>query len=528
MAANNPQENPLGSPLVHIKMCEFHDSPTDIICEYCDKFNCVKCAKTDHKDHNWKTLPTAATERRRNLPELFRKSKERDIPRVEEKIEMISERIIENKELCDTEIRKLQRHYDEMISRLKRENGIVEAVKFMEDNNVTMSDYSLIDNHRELTQLQPTLDVDLNDCKHSVRYSKGEINDEVLHSLSGKTLYLNDISLTEENSFNYGDRRITLLRASNEDESYIRQSESICTEYINTKSAIKDEFKISPSDMCVTKSRDVYFNDFKNKTISSLSPSGAISIVISTDLLEACGICESLAGGLLVTLSDIKSNYFQLESHSRRLLRHITLTGDVIKEYEYQEDGQTRLFTWPTRVTQNSNCDISVVNGTSSTMGNLVIIFPTSRIRSVYHIQNLSEDFKPTDVVCDSLCNILVTDLYNKRIHLLCPDGLFLKFLLTKNETYHPFRLSLYKSTLVIGKDPKRPLGICQSMDGRLLITLINKALGVYNSDIWRIDVIHEYNYQMDSQTRLFTFPNIITQNHRTVEVIFMLSTVQE
>lgn len=35
----------------------------------------------------------------------------------------------------------------------------------------------------------------------------------------------------------------------------------------------------------------------------------------------------------------------QPDSHSRRLVRQVTLNGDVIRGNEYQEDGQSKLFT---------------------------------------------------------------------------------------------------------------------------------------------------------------------------------------
>jgi hypothetical protein len=59
--------------------------------------------------------------------------------------------------------------------------------------------------------------------------------------------------------------------------------------------------------------------------------------------------------------------------------------------------------------------------------------------------------FCPTDVYGDSRCIILVTDLFNHRVHLLSPDVEFLKYLLTENEVLVPFALSLYGSTLWVG-----------------------------------------------------------------------------
>ncbi|XP_061185015.1 uncharacterized protein LOC133193031 [Saccostrea echinata] len=189
--------------------------------------------------------------------------------------------------------------------------------------------------------------------------------------------------------------------------------------------AKKHRFSISSpiNDMCVTDTGDVYFTDYFNKSISCLSPSRSVSTVNSTDPLEPWGICQSVDGGLLVTLSSKESDPFKLQLHSRRLVRHITVTCDVIQEYEYQEDDQTRLFTYPYRITQNGYSDICLVNSTSLTTGDLVIMSPSVLMKFVYLGQNLTKKFSPTDVVCDSLCNFLVTDLLNKQIHLLSPEG---------------------------------------------------------------------------------------------------------
>ena len=58
----------LGTPQEHALICEKHDfMPIDVTCEYCEKFICSKCAKEDHKDHDWDTISTAATLRTRGL-----------------------------------------------------------------------------------------------------------------------------------------------------------------------------------------------------------------------------------------------------------------------------------------------------------------------------------------------------------------------------------------------------------------------------------------------------------------------------
>ncbi|XP_062577175.1 uncharacterized protein LOC134239043 [Saccostrea cucullata] len=480
MAARNPKY-PLGSPQEHIKICESHDLPIDMICEDCDEFICGKCAKTDHKDHEWSTITTAATQRRRDLLRFLTKIREGDLSGIDEKIEKVSQQILGNKELCDSETEKLHKHVDEIIVKLneirknieqrlrdnleeknkklnsvkseldKKKKKMEEMVEYMEDNKSSMSDYGLIDNHRELTKILSAQDANFSNFNYSMRYSKGEISDEVLKKMIGKTLDLDDFSLTETNSFKYEDNIIHSLEALCEDSCYIGDVKSPYIEKVNKDGEKKHKYNIDPNDMCVADTGDVYFTVSISKSISHLSPSGSVSTVTSTDPLGPVGICQSVDGGLLVTLRDRESDLYKLESHSRRLVRYITVTGDVIHEYEYQEDGHTRLFTGPYRVTQNSNSDICVVNRTSNIRGELVIMSPSGRMKSVYRGQNLAENFTPLDVVCDSRCNILVTDYNNKQIHLLSPDGEFLKFLLTENEVNLPVRLSLYKSTLWVG-----------------------------------------------------------------------------
>jgi hypothetical protein len=261
----------------------------------------------------------------------------------------------------------------------------------------------------------------------------------------GKTLDLEDIGATETNSFQYSDEVVYILSASSENEGYAQAVESDYFEHITKQGDRKQKYNVDVSGICVTDIGDIYVTDSENEAVVCLSPSRSASTVVSTYPWEPLGICQSLDGGLLVTLGDEESDT------ATGLLRHMTLTGDVIRDYEYQEDGQTKLFTEPVRVKQNGNSDICVVNTTSDDKGNLMILSCPGHLKSVYHGQNLNEDFFPSDVACDSRCNILVTDLSNHRVHLLSPDGEFLKCLLTEDEVLAPFALSLYGSTLWVG-----------------------------------------------------------------------------
>lgn len=99
------------------------------------------------------------------------------------------------------------------------------------------------------------------------------------------------------------------------------------------------------------------------------------------------------------------------------------------------------------------------MNWTSGDTSELVILTFSGALRSVYRGQDPTKICLLSDVVCDSHCNILVSDVTYSSIHLLGPDGEFMKFLLTEKEVQHPMSVALYKSTLWVG-----------DIDGRLSV----------------------------------------------------------
>uniref|UniRef100_A0A8W8IXK2 Uncharacterized protein n=1 Tax=Magallana gigas TaxID=29159 RepID=A0A8W8IXK2_MAGGI len=119
-----------------------------------------------------------------------------------------------------------------------------------------------------------------------------------------------DFTITETESFQYGDNEIVIMEAFNKDTCFMSKMNSGCSDQVNKRNEKGER------------------------------------------------ICQSTDGGLLLSLSDTESEKYQPDSSSRRLVRHVTLTGDVIREYEFQEDGQTRLFNIPRTIKQNANTDI--------------------------------------------------------------------------------------------------------------------------------------------------------------------------
>lgn len=124
--------------------------------------------------------------------------------------------------------------------------------------------------------------------------------------MMGQTFNLDEITVNETHSFQYGDQPIVAMEAINEDTCFVRGFKSGNIQQVNRGSENGMKINVKANDVCVTDNGDVYATDYKNKSIVRLSPSGSVSTVFSTAPLKPGGICQSTEGGLLVTLRDTR------------------------------------------------------------------------------------------------------------------------------------------------------------------------------------------------------------------------------
>uniref|UniRef100_K1RF12 Uncharacterized protein n=1 Tax=Magallana gigas TaxID=29159 RepID=K1RF12_MAGGI len=458
----------------------------DMTCEDCDEFICSQCAKTDHKDHNWKTIPTAGSQRRRGLKKTLGKVKEQDVKELDKMIQQAAKQMEDNQNCFESELYKLRKHFDMIVSKLdeikknyentlrekleskntsvsegrlnleENKKQIMDVVEFLEEKHSTMSDFSLIDNLRDLKTLLSIRDSANMIFGYPLRYKQNSIREELLESMMGEVVDLNEITVTEADSFHIENKPIEVLEGIDETMFVSMQAGDI--KIRNKISHLNVNVSTKANDACLTDTGDVFFTEFTNKSINyfSMYKYNSASLSFSTAPSIPYGICQATLDkelALLVTLKDDESERYQLNSRSRRLVRHVTLTGDIIREYEYQEDGQTRLFTLPVRVRQNGNTDICVINKTNESSSELVILSSSGCLKVVYRGHTVVENCVFSDIACDLRSNIILSDMKNGHIHLLGSDGGFVKFLLTQDEIRHPSSMSLSNSTLWIGNN---------------------------------------------------------------------------
>lgn len=75
----------------------------------------------------------------------------------------------------------------------------------------------MIDNLSDLTNLLSNKDNDFEKVNLSVRYRKGDISEGLLESMMGQCFDLNDIAVSETDSFHYQDELNLAMEAINED-----------------------------------------------------------------------------------------------------------------------------------------------------------------------------------------------------------------------------------------------------------------------------------------------------------------------
>lgn len=124
-----------------------------------------------------------------------------------------------------------------------------------------------------------------------------------------------------------------------DDTCFLSNVYYVSVEQVNKSGKKGMALSMNINDVCVTDKKVIYISDLISKSVVKLSQTGSVSTVFSTDPLKPVGVCQALDDQLLVTLSDTESQYYNFDSRNKRLVRHVTLTGDVIIEYMYQDKG---------------------------------------------------------------------------------------------------------------------------------------------------------------------------------------------
>ena len=232
--------------------------------------------------------------------------------------------------------------------------------------------------------------------------------------------------LSDEKIWTSGDKNIMNL--------YNLQGEVI--KYVQTKSGN------TPKDIAVTRSRDLVYTDYNDSSINLVIGKQIQKLITLRGWRPRyLHVCSTSSGDLLVIMN----------SDDRKQTKVVRYSGSTEKQSIQWDDHGKPLYSSSEiqYLSENKNSDICVADCVACA---IVVVSAAGNFRFRYTgpPSTPQKSFNPYGITTDSQGNILVSDYWNNRIHIINGDGHFLRFI-------HNF-------------DLKRPYGLCVDSQDNLFL----------------------------------------------------------
>ena len=195
-----------------------------------------------------------------------------------------------------------------------------------------------------------------------------------------------------------------------------------------------------PYDVTILKNGDIAVSDYENEDLKIFTQCGEYLSSIKGPLKYPRGITCMRDGRIAV-----------VDCHTRSVSVIDPNDGKVSKVIGGKDHDGYEIFTDPYYITTNHNNYLIVTDWAAP---NIKIFDNTGAQLTKYGTYGSRKDqiLQPYDVTTDRLGYIFVADNQNHRVHLLAPDGKFIKFLVTKQHgLWHPMAVCINpKGHLVI------------------------------------------------------------------------------
>ena len=460
-----------------LKTCDEHQTEEILyFCKTCKIFICLSCGQTSHHGHDWDLISSIAKERHKETPKLCRKIKREKLSECRKKLRFIRSRkkkraedIYKLEERRKVMIDMVNRIIDELIGRrdelatnenvlerkyrdLRKKLDFVEKMATCLDVNITSyCDYDVIEMEQDM--LKALAEVENYDVD-TVAYVPGKINEKMVKEMIGgiaERTIDDSTTISEVKILREFHDSILAIAPISDTQAWIGDDKHTNVKLLSSQTQDTKVKRLPCTDFITLSDGDFIVAGNKSQEIRRITPVGKTHVIVSTESLRPTFISKTQADEILVSLTDDDDDdrdRYKLSPSSRRLVQRMTLTGKVLHTYEFQEDGVTRLFTFPTRTAENGNSDICVVNRVGRFTGELIVLQRDCQMRATYQ-GNGDSKIDPRDVACDSKRRIILLDC-NKCLHLLSPDCTFLGYLLSDMSDY-PTTMALYQGCLWIG-----------------------------------------------------------------------------
>ena len=479
-------------PQVVLNTCEDHPTEClDMYCKTCEKPTCEECLKTQHVQHDWCKLSKAARQLRseiqnkerklssqansffcgmRKVITYIREGKDQLATENSENLEsvrrdmhaMVDEIIDENVKTCRDHERTTETRMHELESKYgQQEKEIAQLATCFKTGSEKYSDFDLIELYekfaRAVSQLQE-IEGPVIDLMVHKRFARNNCDRNTIKSAIGDivTLHVNfsAVDITKFAEWNLGDTTIGRIRAKSEYEVFVQTPDMIVL--IKDTGVLKDFRKKDAQcyDFAITNDDQIVLCDHKKKQVKLINKIDKCTVLFDTDDLYPTYVSVTNAGELLISMWD--TPLFSYTSSSRGLVRRMTMTGQLICEYEHDKDGKTPLFHRPSTSVEHFNGHVSIIDRICNEEGAIkgtVNGFDISG-KLLYQYSGLVEEsaFNPIDICCDMFGNTIIADSENRTVHVVDMKGIFMKHLLSCNMVKERLNsISLYGTRLWVG-----------------------------------------------------------------------------
>ncbi|XP_022297198.2 uncharacterized protein LOC111106704 [Crassostrea virginica] len=481
--------------------CNFHSSERlNAFCRDCQKVLCTVCLASDHRNHDWCELKKAGDTAHEQLLEVLHDVNSKWLLHLDvraEQTESILEEMEQENEIMfreiDSQIERIiqfvntirEKLKTDVKSRLETALDLKTQLKSKKDNLVKLFKHSwtvlqkskipdVIQTNRHLRQMVEELcSYEFAFPKSSIEFKKGRIDFESLMDMIGYNekssvssekqhilCNLHDIESkwTLQNKFSLRMSKIEAICPIGE-AAWIYNSRAKAGGLMKNNGEVIAMHNLDFVFFDVTKTEDdeLLMSDPGNCMVRSIGPSGRSECVLDTSPSHPTGLCVSqLNSDLLVCLM----SSLEMGCQGERKVARIDRAGDWKQTIEIDDVTGERLFQYLRLVRENFNGDVIVANKVTSHSHNIIVLNSIGRLKFKFKgTDSLNQPVYPSDIRCDRLCRILVSDFNNHAVLSIHPeDGSVLQVLTMDGDIPSPARLGFQGNRLWIGYDGNKIL----------------------------------------------------------------------